>query len=198
MLAGQALRVHPRACGGNDLVLFVSCVCEGPSPRLRGKPQSVHLHLRRHRSIPAPAGETHWVSLRCGLSRVHPRACGGNFKTLFLGENDEGPCGGNRGRWRRDSSRPGPSPRLRGKHDGGDMIIRYEGSIPAPAGETPAGGRRPGAYTVHPRACGGNGYRIVIGLCATGPSPRLRGKPRQTHYPSSAYRSIPAPAGGNI
>ena len=170
--------VHPRACGGNIFFCSFSLASFGPSPRLRGK---LALQLRsvlQPRSIPAPAGETRSEGPGWRGKRVHPRACGGNcFLSL------------------QESCNKGPSPRLRGKRDRPNETVNVLRSIPAPAGETAITLTASSTVMVHPRACGGNEYKLYRVELEEGPSPRLRGK----HLPGLAavdtHGSIPAPAG---
>ena len=172
--------VHPRACGGNTCFPPTRCVCQGPSPRVRGKPSEQLLDAAPHRSIPARAGETpaRWSCRRS--CPVHPRACGGNgggsgFGAIFTG----------------------PSPRVRGKLTDAPCGSGISGSIPARAGETVCRFRvrsmcevHPRACgetldddntvlmdQVHPRACGGNRAGLHHAASQDGPSPRVRGKP---------------------
>ena len=170
--------VHPRACGGNCAPAFPAISQEGPSPRLRGKRRQPEATADRRRSIPAPAGETMPSARRPPSPRVHPRACGGNNLPSVGGD-----------------LLGGPSPRLRGKRPAGRFGAPARRSIPAPAGETPAGPPWPPASGVHPRACGGNDSRRTCRIIARGPSPRLRGKPSERNRKRFLARSIPAPAG---
>ena len=48
---------------------------------------------------------------------------------------------------------------------------------------------------VHPRACGGNVHGMNTQMVASGPSPRVRGKPRRHHRGRRCEGSIPARAG---
>ena len=49
---------HPRACGANFFSRAHTCGGVGSSPRMRGKLQHARPLLRRHRIIPAHAGQT--------------------------------------------------------------------------------------------------------------------------------------------
>ena len=93
----SASRVHPRACGGNRDLLPELGADEGPSPRVRGKPDWIRLFEVLKRSIPARAGETSSPRTHVVLFRVHPRACGGNGLMPLT-----------------DTQQAGPSPLLRG------------------------------------------------------------------------------------
>ena len=89
----------------------------------------------------------------------------------------------------------GPSPRLRGKRGSPAAGSGQARSIPAPAGETSATGRKRPTSWVHPRACGGNEGKVHVQSFDSGPSPRLRGKPRLLDHLPDRPGSIPAPAG---
>ena len=109
---------------------------------------------------------------------VHPRACGGNLPRL-----DQPP------------GAAGASPRLRGKLPRRRRSAGRRGCIPAPAGETPAGGPGRAPAGVHPRACGGNGSALRGLGRARGASPRLRGKQPVAGGVQVGRGCIPAPAG---
>ena len=51
-------RAHPRACGENNVRAREFSVVEGSSPRMRGKPDRVHVHSGGCGLIPAHAGKT--------------------------------------------------------------------------------------------------------------------------------------------
>ena len=71
-------------------------------------------------------------------------------------------------------------------------------SIPARAGETEPLGEGRDAGQVHPRACGGN-RRFPFRLDPVhGPSPRVRGKHKQTRDEARWSGSIPARAGETL
>ena len=129
-------------------------------------------------SIPARAGETRPSPQPRRSRTVHPRACGGN-------QRDPAQRG----------KRAGPSPRVRGKRNTRGVCQLTTGSIPARAGETLCTPRNAVARRVHPRACGGNQFSRALLMPATGPSPRVRGKPAILKRITAEYRSIPARAG---
>ena len=68
-------------------------------------------------------------------------------------------------------------------------------SIPAGAGETRYHRSPELKLQVHPRGCGGNRARVSARAAASGPSPRVRGKPRDHAGGRRRDRSIPAGAG---
>ena len=190
--------VYPRACGGTGRIYPTFNLQEGLSPRLRGNRAACLAALEEERSIPAPAGEplpapgflmgTRSIPApagepgcshqRPGALTVYPRACGGTIAFLKNGR-----------------SGMGLSPRLRGNRRWCGNIPRWEGSIPAPAGEPCRGGATAARTRVYPRACGGtvqvsNRVGVAYGL-----SPRLRGNLLLGLQIRIRVRSIPAPAG---
>ena len=150
----------------------------GPSPRVRGKPRRGPYPVRCHGSIPACAGETHGQREDHARLRVHPRVCGGNGTA-----------------WDTAAWDTGPSPRVRGKPLVYGCVSHRRRSIPACAGETAASCPAAAVSTVHPRVCGGNIGGPSFRLFWTGPSPRVRGKPRTWLLERSVAGSIPACAG---
>ena len=68
--------VHPRACGEHINRISFWARANGSSPRLRGTPSRHPHQRRRHRFIPAPAGNTSQPTLCGNTDPVHPRACG--------------------------------------------------------------------------------------------------------------------------
>ena len=109
---------------------------------------------------------------------VHPRVCGGSQTSAVPA-----------------ASRSGTSPRVRGKPRHPRLPRRPERYIPACAGEAGFICARPSAGKVHPRVCGGSGFKIAASIGDPGTSPRVRGK-RDFYgerYPSLGY--IPACAG---
>ena len=95
----QALETdHPRACGANAMLKNGAYTGNGSSPRVRGKHLAGDYRVRRHRIIPARAGQTKDADKAASDSSDHPRACGANSTTS-----------------RRSWSASGSSPRVRGK-----------------------------------------------------------------------------------
>ena len=110
-------------------------------------------------SIPAHAGET---DASVGISRadeVDPRACGGDF----IKDADM-------------DGRSGRSPRMRGRRALGAAGWRYDGSIPAHAGETSKKNTNSYEKGVDPRACGGDEPVLIPLHLVQGRSPRMRGR----------------------
>ena len=77
LLAG---RDHPRTCGENKLIPFVSLFKIGSPPHLRGKPRSKPLTGKASGITPAPAGKTKFYHYMGERAKDHPRTCGENTK----------------------------------------------------------------------------------------------------------------------
>ena len=173
-----SIRVYPRVGGGNDGRRISKILCEGLSPRGRGKLKHPRPASPRQRSIPAWAGETLTLVEAENLRMVYPRVGGGNLSRVSCDR-----CSG------------GLSPRGRGKPSPLPALWRTSRSIPAWAGETSQRLAIVRACEVYPRVGGGN---PTIGLaCASvaGLSPRGRGKRIYPSLVSVFARSIPAWAG---
>ena len=141
-------RVYPRVCGGTITAIECPLGCQGLSPRVRGNQEQRDWILGSFRSIPACAGEPTRVGRPINAGPVYPRVCGGT--TI-------------RPSWTRSTR--GLSPRVRG-----NLHRRHPGnaaqrSIPACAGEPPAGAWPWPNGTVYPRVCGGTlsqGLRLGV------------------------------------
>ena len=133
---GRAGWAHPRACGENSWADKVPGDLLGSSPRVRGKRA---FSSCQSRLIPARAGKTSGLSRGRSGRWAHPRACG---------ENSWPSCP--------LTTTRGSSPRVRGKHAGGEPPTPVVRLIPARAGKTSARKRSPGPGPAHPRACGEN------------------------------------------
>ena len=134
----SSMRVHPRERGGAALFAPRQYRKAGPSPRARGSPQRLDEHLGLHGSIPASAGEPPSGPRTSACGRVHPRERGG--------------ANSNR--------RSGTSDRVHPRERGGALAVRleaarYEGSIPASAGEPASRASATKWRRVHPRERGG-------------------------------------------
>ena len=92
----------------------------------------------------------------------------------------------------------GPSPRVRGRPHRWTGSKRSRGSIPACAGETRSGPLLPWDARVHPRVCGGDLAKTLTGTQKSGPSPRVRGRPRPIDCRARRGGSIPACAGETL
>ena len=176
--ATRPAAVYPRVCGGSRPIIVRTIVPIGLSPRVRGKRRHSRRVAAGGRSIPACAGEAVPLSRSGGRRRVYPRVCGGSRPARRAG-------------W----CRRGLSPRVRGKRG---WRCRWRGcpwSIPACAGEAPAGSRGGRWRRVYPRVCGGSGIDAGDALGGGGLSPRVRGKRKDAARPVGRCRSIPACAG---
>ena len=131
--------VDPRACGGDTLMHGLRSREEGRSPRMRGRRGERQSDAGGERSIPAHAGETLRQPTSSTISRVDPRACGG----------DSPPDGD-------AMAPPGRSPRMRGRPSRSMSTSAAPGSIPAHAGETKGAKKGPDSVEVDPRAGGGD------------------------------------------
>ena len=169
---------HPRVCGENCPRTPLNWMCNGSSPRVRGKQIPYFPVLVHRRLIPACAGKTITDSSRSKSLTAHPRVCGENpllrrFPTVGLGS----------------------SPRVRGKLILWVPVPVRLGLIPACAGKTcPASRWRRGGWA-HPRVCGENPPPQPCAPRAGGSSPRVRGKRECDHGIDVAHGLIPACAG---
>ena len=130
------------------------------------------------RSIPAYAGEPGPDDGHPASRTVYPRVCGGTRLTVWV-----------------PGMSPGLSPRMRGNQSLAVRIQRYQGSIPAYAGEPELCGLKRVAPSVYPRVCGETPPWAGNPMHPVRLSPRMRGNRRifpGYHHP---YRSIPAYAG---
>ena len=170
--------VYPRGCGGTGRFAATATTFTGLSPRVRGNHLVVLLAERRHRSIPAGAGEPGASSISPRRSRVYPRGCGGTVCTTWA--------------W---AAALGLSPRVRGNRQTWGRKDAAYGSIPAGAGEPPTRPRGVPGSGVYPRGCGGTQVDACSDGYAWGLSPRVRGNPRWRFWVRWSIRSIPAGAG---
>ena len=150
--------VYPRVYGGNPFSGVSRITAQGLSPRVRGKRGNRDQARQNRRSIPACTGETPVLPDCPAAGKVYPRVYGGNRPSR-----------------RRNPTRIGLSPRVRGK----PQLRRPHGldkrSIPACTGET-------------------QGDHLVL-VHVRGLSPRVRGKPVQRIAHMDVTRSIPACTG---
>ena len=169
---------HPRSRGGNPPRFRMKNTPGGPSPLARGKLSGSARDGHDHGTIPARAGETRSAWRWPGRTGDHPRSRGGNTLHQQMMTLNQG-----------------PSPLARGKRF--TLLHRCigVGTIPARAGETPAGTGACGCRRDHPRSRGGNHGANLLLHSLPGPSPLARGKPSLL-VPFAAYRgTIPARAG---
>ena len=175
---GRADAVHPRVCGENYDVSEFRELDLGPSPRMRGKRRFRPGRPEGHRSIPAYAGKTLFLSAITSVPPVHPRVCGENGAHRGGAEPHAvhpRVCGENPLARSQPSSRFGPSPRMRGKPGAGGVPEEQHRSIPAYAGKT--------------------FQALPVSFSRRGPSPRMRGKQAEAIQGGGGLRSIPAYAG---
>ena len=154
------------------------CTSGGSSPRVRGKQRGHHARTRVLRLIPARAGKTAVFRRSGPCGWAHPRACGENMA-----------------RPRRDRSRMGSSPRVRGKRRRECAHGRPRGLIPARAGKTRASPWQRLSRRAHPRACGENDGGPTRRITDDGSSPRVRGKRVDPIEEAAESGLIPARAG---
>ena len=110
--------VYPRVCGGTVRQAVIAVTVEGLSPRVRGNLKNSLWGNSALWSIPACAGEPHSAGAKSSYCTVYPRVCGGTpISTVRL------------------TSANGLSPRVRGNHSSGAVIVSRRRSIPACAGE---------------------------------------------------------------
>ena len=173
--------VYPRVGGGNFTSPHAEQDQRGLSPRGRGKPAIGMLAAADMRSIPAWAGETRQRYLARVGRRVYPRVGGGNTQS-----GARNPVYG------------GLSPRGRGKLAISCLVLFYQRSIPAWAGETQGLATFAPGVRVYPRVGGGNPAAPLGTVKSRGLSPRGRGKLTFALGMPTTGRSIPAWAGETI
>ena len=150
----------------------------GSSPRVRGKLRVRIIDHGELRLIPACAGKTSTLYLRCILRRAHPRVCGENWATSLA------TCG-----------MSGSSPRVRGKPQPYCREAQECRLIPACAGKTGKLVRPISHDRAHPRVCGENRVGKRGYGARRGSSPRVRGKPYSLTSGAFLNGLIPACAG---
>ena len=109
--------VHPRGCGESRLAAARHGEEHGPSPRVRGILLRRSQEGRTDGSIPAGAGNPEGCVHGLRACGVHPRGCGESFDQIGARVVPQG-----------------PSPRVRGIHEGPQPGGVQQGSIPAGAG----------------------------------------------------------------
>ena len=128
--------------------------------------------------IPAYAGNTSRSSLRCPLSRDHPRVCGEHTsKTLSR------------------SASKGSSPRMRGTLSHAVEFSLHAGIIPAYAGNTILLSPTMVFRWDHPRVCGEHSFAVCWIRRKRGSSPRMRGTLLLVSALPASAGIIPAYAG---
>ena len=182
---GQSRRaggaIHPRSRGEHILPCGLPYLFVGSSPLARGTPERPRHAIRRHRFIPARAGNTCGRKSAFGAAPVHPRSRG-----------EHAGCTSGR------SCSSGSSPLARGTrlqvrelHD----VFRF---IPARAGNTDSRAAPGTTPAVHPRSRGEHTHRSNRRLSYFGSSPLARGTPRRRGLAAGGGRFIPARAGNTM
>ena len=145
---------------------------------MRGKRPVPASEQQDQRIIPASAGQTGHTVHPFGATTDHPRECGANPRFD-----------------RRQASKQGSSPRVRGKLTIQKKPAYPRRIIPASAGQTEPPACRHRQRSDHPRECGANWETVWNAIVAFGSSPRVRGKRRCRWGPRARARIIPASAG---
>ena len=150
---------HPRRCGADIFIRNLQKMDKGSSPQVRGRLAGTLAYLQEARLIPAGAGQLQPACWRSPGHRAHPRRCGADNSPAILSHT-----------W------PGSSPQVRGRSLLKWQVQRFEGLIPAGAGQitqhiTPHSLRR-----AHPRRCGADKLYYHRHLCGGGSSPQVRGR----------------------
>ena len=78
-------RDHPRGCGENCAELPKFCLFVGSPPRMRGKQEIEKMTNATIRITPADAGKTNISSRERRAFEDHPRGCGENPKSSYVG-----------------------------------------------------------------------------------------------------------------
>ena len=173
--------VHPRAGGERFPGSGPRDDYSGSSPRGRGTPERHGAVHRRHRFIPARAGNALAASAVDGRMAVHPRAGGERACTSAKS---------------RISS--GSSPRGRGTPGLPPFPLTAERFIPARAGNAALAGPEARGPQVHPRAGGERLRPLSAPHRRTGSSPRGRGTLEELEPHLGLVRFIPARAGNAL
>ena len=198
---GLSSSVHPRACGEFIARYKRSTALAGSSPRMRGIRRMGRRFAPKARFIPAHAGNSIPIGIRCLQgSGSSPRMRG------ILGGAVRPPAGdrfipahaGNS--LASASSRRflcGSSPRMRGIPAAPAAPGRRRRFIPAHAGNSSTMMCRSSRATVHPRACGEFLVDRSREIYPAGSSPRMRGILQRAMEFRPDNRFIPAHAGNS-
>ena len=158
---------HPRVCGEHSNSRFWPIFKPGSSPRMRGTRQVGWDEAKSPGIIPAYAGNTRFHRLAGNTPRDHSRVCG---EHTTLGTDRHIP--------------KGSSPRMRGTLCFFQALMRYQGIIPAYAGNTWASAHTTRPARDHPRVCGEHRNVSVGNASMRGSSPRMRGTPIEPKIPA--------------
>ena len=137
--------VHPHACGENKSWERTTPPLIGPPPRVWGKRKLQQCTPQSIWSTPTRVGKTAPSRLCPASPEVHPHACG---------ENNW--AGGDYG------CRHGPPPRVWGKQLYSIHLVSNLRSTPTRVGKTTVSVCPSYCSSVHPHACGENGFSFVV------------------------------------
>ena len=169
---------HPRGCGEHRFSRPVARWRRGSSPRMRGALDSAEIALDHRRIIPADAGSTIATPTIRFWTVDHPRGCGEHVARSLMVLRSRG-----------------SSPRMRGAHDHGVVVLERVGIIPADAGSTPRRQEARVSWGDHPRGCGEHLRMCEPPGFGGGSSPRMRGAPFSHRCQCVPNGIIPADAG---
>ena len=150
--------VHPRVCGEQIFDRKTFSYISGSSPRVRGTAGSSSVAGSFTRFIPACAGNRPLPANPGSPASVHPRVCGEQDRSVFLGVLERG-----------------SSPRVRGTDGPAADRGRAWRFIPACAGNSIRPGLSVLSVSVHPRMCGEQELTRLSATLDGGSSPRVRG-----------------------
>ena len=172
---------HPRVCGERTAERGHQDAIAGSSPRVRGTASASSAEQRRHRVIPACAGNGRAERVAVRGHSGHPRVCGERAARHIA-----------------RAITVGSSPRVRGTAARVHSRLAQRRVIPACAGN--GASEAPTSHTVtgHPRVCGERDIRGPAATGVSGSSPRVRGTARFTWNGLMSSRVIPACAGNGF
>ena len=154
----QRPSVHPRVYGEYSSYLFVTMLCSGSSPRVRGILVDDLDDVRPHRFIPACTGNTRTGTSTAPARSVHPRVYGEYVSgAIFF------------------APVAGSSPRVRGIHEPEVAHKVDRRFIPACTGNTSGRYSTRPRMAVHPRVYGEYVIQQSLSKSKYGSSPRVRG-----------------------
>jgi len=171
-------RAHPRMRGEHNWPTAPATDSAGSSPHARGAPPEVRAETGARGLIPACAGSTQRLLVRCCRSRAHPRMRGEHYMKTGGFRN-----GG------------GSSPHARGAHPEPRAAHQQHGLIPECAGSTSRVGTGRVRTGAHPRMRGEHRKLWEGREELVGSSPHARGARRRGGLIDHLTRLIPACAG---
>ena len=172
--------VHPRVRGEQLGTFNDADGSIGSSPRARGTGHHPQPGQRRHRFIPACAGNSICAEMAAGRDPVHPRVRGEQPTSSALYHHSAG-----------------SSPRARGTGAPPSTLRQTSRFIPACAGNSFPRGSSARAWSVHPRVRGEQSSRWSEFDAGSGSSPRARGTDPHSRAKWDRARFIPACAGNS-